>query len=87
MKMMEIVAAELIQEHLGIKKNKRELSFPELVNEFLKQNTHWSISTRRLYTYILSSYLEGKNFQIIPQVMLFTYVILTVAGIGDSKTD
>ena len=62
MKMMEIVAAELIQEHLGIKKNKRELSFPELVNEFLKQNTHWSISTRRLYTYILNSYLEGKKF-------------------------
>tara|TARA_X000000950_G_C13877286_1_gene645396 strand:- start:1602 stop:2240 length:639 start_codon:yes stop_codon:yes gene_type:complete len=55
-----LMEASIIQELTGIKERNAELSFPQLVNRFLKANHPWSQSTRDLNTYILKSYLKKK---------------------------
>ena len=55
-----LMEASIIQELTGIKESNAELSFPQLVNRFLKANHPWSQSTRDLNTYILKSYLKKK---------------------------
>ena len=59
-KIKEMVTSSLVKEHLGIGDNQQDITFPELVVEFLKGNPHWSDSTRHIYTNVLKAQLAGK---------------------------
>ena len=48
------VEVQLLQEVMGITKSNAELTFPELVRQFLKASHPWSKSTYELNRYILT---------------------------------
>jgi len=59
-KFKDLVSTELIKEHLGIKKKKKEHTFTQLAEIFINGNPHWSPNTRAMYEIILRDHINGK---------------------------
>ena len=59
-KFKDLVSTELIKEHLGIKKKKKEHTFTQLAEIFINGNPHWSPNTRAIYEIILRDHINGK---------------------------
>ena len=59
-KLKPVVELELLEELTGVKTRKRNLSFDEIVNEYLSTNHNWTSKTRELNTQILTAYISGK---------------------------
>lgn len=59
-KFKDLVSTELIKEHLGLKKKKKEHTFTQLAEIFINGNPHWSPNTRAMYEIILRDHINGK---------------------------
>ena len=54
------VETSILQELTGFKESNAELTFPELVNRFLKASHPWAPTTYEMNRYILTAHLDGK---------------------------
>ena len=54
-KLKPVVELELLEELTGVKTQKRNLSFDEIVNRYLSAKQNWTSRTRELNTHITNS--------------------------------
>jgi len=60
MELKQSVEISILQEFIGLTESNAELTFPELVNRFLKASHPWAPSTYEMNRYILTAHLDGK---------------------------
>ena len=65
-KLKSLVETTILQQLIGFVQSNAKLSFPELVEQFLKASHPWSKSTYNLNKYILTSHLHDKELPTNP---------------------
>jgi integrase len=60
MELKKYVEISILQEFIGLTESNAELTFPELVNRFLKASHPWAPATYEMNRYILTAHLDGK---------------------------
>ena len=61
MELKPLVEISILQEFIGLTESNAELTFPELVNRFLKASHPWATATYEMNRYILTAHLDGKH--------------------------
>ena len=60
------VEFNILKELHSVEEKKPDLSFDQLVTQYLKINHNWSKKTKELKNYVLNSYLSGKPLPVNP---------------------